>query len=60
MTSEHHSYEEIRAVSMDILAQREAVNYEPSQYGHLVIGVAEVLARRSGMDRPLRKIAGAQ
>ncbi len=41
-----HTYEELRAVVVDILLGRESVQYEPSQYGSLVTGVAEVLARR--------------
>lgn len=41
-----HSYEELRGITLDILAKREAVRYEPSQYQHLVTGVAEVLQRR--------------
>jgi hypothetical protein len=43
-----HSYEELRAVVVDVLLKREHVQYEPSHYRHLVIGVAEVLARRDG------------
>jgi hypothetical protein len=43
-----HSYEELRAVVVDILLRRESVSYEVNQYRHLVIGVAEVLARRAG------------
>ena len=42
-----HSYEELRGIVIDILLKRERVGYEPSQYAHLVIGVAEVLERRS-------------
>src|ERR1700722_12783083 len=42
-----HSYEELRAIVIDILLGRERVGYEPSQYAHLVTGVAEVLERRS-------------
>jgi hypothetical protein len=43
-----HSYEEIRNVVIDIVVGREKVRYEPSQYQHLVLGVAEVLQRREG------------
>ena len=43
-----HSYEEIRNVVIDIIAEREKVNYFPNQYQHLVLGVAEVLQRREG------------
>jgi hypothetical protein len=42
-----HSYEELRGVVIDILLKREPVAYEPSQYGSLVTGVAEVLETRS-------------
>lgn len=41
-----HSYEEIRGAALDILAGRENTAYEPSQYGNLSVGVAEVLSRR--------------
>lgn len=37
-----HSYEEIRAAMLDILAGRERTSYEPSQYEHARIGVAEI------------------
>jgi len=43
-----HSFEEIRSVIIDILAQREKVNYAPSQFAHLKLGVAEVFQRREG------------
>jgi len=42
-----HSYEELRGIVIDILLKREPVQFEPSQYRHLEIGVAEVLDRRS-------------
>jgi hypothetical protein len=41
-----HSYEEIRNAALDILAKRETASYQPNQYVHLRIGVAEVLDRR--------------
>jgi hypothetical protein len=41
-----HRYEELRAVALDILAGREVSSYEPSQYDNLLVGVAEVFARR--------------
>jgi hypothetical protein len=41
-----HSYEEIRAAALDVLAGREKSPYEPNQYGNLAIGVAETFARR--------------
>ena len=40
-----HSYEEIRNASLDILSGREQCDFQPTQYEHLQIGVAEVLAR---------------
>lgn len=42
-----HSYEELRGAVVDILLKREQVS-DPSQWRNLVIGVAEVLERRSG------------
>jgi len=41
-----HSYEELRAAALDILAGREKVPYEPSQYEHLSLGIGQVFARR--------------
>jgi hypothetical protein len=43
-----HSYEEIRNAVIDILLGEEKVDYSPSQWEHLKIGVAQVLTRRSG------------
>jgi hypothetical protein len=43
-----HSYEEIRGVALDVVAGREVTNYPPTQYEHLKLGVAQVLARREG------------
>ena len=40
------SYEEIRDVALDVLAGRESVDYEPTQYQNLLLGIAEVIARR--------------
>jgi hypothetical protein len=42
----NHSYEEIRGTALDLLAGREKGSYDNNQYGHLLIGVAEVFARR--------------
>jgi len=47
-----HSYEEIRNVVIDIVAGREKVAYDPSQYEHLLLGAAEVLQRREGSTSP--------
>lgn len=46
-----HSYEEIRGATLDILAGREKVTYDPNQYGHLAAGVAEVFARREAVGQ---------
>lgn len=42
----NHSYEELRAAALDVLAGREKGPYEPSQYESLSIGVAEAFLRR--------------
>lgn len=47
-----HTYEELRAVALDILARREQVPYEPSQYEHLSLGLGQVFARREGRIQP--------
>ena len=47
-----HSFEEIRAVALDVLSGREGVNYQPTQYEHLRLGVGEVFARREGRIQP--------
>lgn len=41
-----HSYEEIRRVTIDVLAGREKCQYDLNQYGHLKIGVGQALYRR--------------
>jgi len=46
-----HSYEEIRSVALDILAGREAVQYPPVQYENMMLGIAEIYARREGRPR---------
>jgi hypothetical protein len=43
-----HSFEEIRAAAIDLIAGRERASYEPMQYANLLSGVAEVLERRDG------------
>jgi hypothetical protein len=53
-----HTYEEIRAAVLDILAGREKnLPYEPTQYGNLSIGAAEVFARR---ERPAAELHGSR
>lgn len=47
--AKQHSYEEIRAVIIDILLQREPVINQPvNQWVGLTSGVSEVFARREG------------
>ena len=40
-----HSYEELRKVALEILSGKEKVEYPPNQYQHLLVGIAEVLAK---------------
>jgi hypothetical protein len=47
-----HSYEELRAAALDVLAGREDVPYPPSQYEHLSLGLGHVFARREGRIVP--------
>ena len=47
-----HSHEEIRAVALDILAGKEKVEHEPTQYESLRLGIGEVLARRENRIQP--------
>lgn len=47
-----HTYEELRAAALDILAGREKVPYDPSQYEHLSLGLGQVFARREGRIQP--------
>lgn len=47
-----HTYEELRAAALDILAGRERVHYAPTQYEHLSLGLGQVLARREGRLQP--------
>ncbi|MEX1231422.1 MAG: hypothetical protein WEB58_14340 [Planctomycetaceae bacterium] len=47
-----HSYEELRDAALDVLAGREKTNYPPSQYEHLISGVAEVFIRRGDAQEP--------
>jgi len=41
-----HSYEEIRKIAIAILAGKEKVKYDPSQFEHLRVGIAEVIQKR--------------
>jgi len=47
-----HSFEEIRAVALDVLAGREHVGFPPTQYENLKLDVGEVIARREGKTQP--------
>jgi len=55
-----HSYEEIRSVVLDILAGRERVSYEPSQYTNIETGVGEVFGRREGQSTQTSSIFGGE
>ena len=50
MNPTNHSYEEIRATGLDVLAGRERGPYDANQYGNLSIAIAEVFARRERPD----------
>lgn len=39
---------ELRSIVLDIVFEREKVSFEPSQFGHLTAGVAEILERQAG------------
>ena len=52
-----HSFEELRAAALDVLAGREKTPYEPNQYENLAIGVAEAFARR---ERPAEALQGSR
>ena len=41
-----HDYEELREIVVDIILGKAQVSYSADQFGHLEIGVAEVLDRR--------------
>jgi hypothetical protein len=43
-----HSFEEIRAAALDLLAGRERTTYELTQYQNFLIAVADALERRDG------------
>jgi hypothetical protein len=43
-----HSFEEIRAAALDLLAGRELGAYDLTQYQNLLIGIAQVFDRREG------------
>src|SRR5229473_5904342 len=47
-----HSFEEIRSAALDLLAGRERAAYDLSQYQNLLVGVAEVFARREANPQP--------
>jgi hypothetical protein len=47
-----HSYEEIRKIALDILAEREKLSYNPYQYEQLRNGVGSILKERETGQRP--------
>ena len=47
-----HTYEEMRAAALDVLARREQVPCEPNQYEHLSLGIGQVFARRENRIQP--------
>jgi len=47
-----HSYEEIRKIALDILAEREKLSSNPNQYEQLRIGVGSILEERETGQRP--------
>jgi hypothetical protein len=47
-----HSYEELRAAALDVLAGREEVSHEPSQYESLSLGIGQVFAQRENRIQP--------
>lgn len=57
-TLTNHSYEEIRGAALDLLAGREKGSYDTNQYGHLLIGVAEVFARRETLQPQHNQFVG--
>lgn len=52
-----HSFEEIRAAALDLLAGRERGPYDLIQYQNLLVGVAQVFERREG-GQPSRGYQG--
>jgi hypothetical protein len=52
-----HSYEELRAAALDVLAGREKGPYDVNQYQHLSIAVAEAFARR---EQPPSALQGSR
>lgn len=46
-----HSFEEIRAAALDLLAGRERTTYELTQYQNFLIAVADALERRDGSSQ---------
>ncbi len=48
-----HSFEEIRAVALDILSGRERLEYEPGRYDDLMAAIAQVLAKRENFPTHL-------
>ena len=55
-----HSYEEIRKVALDILAEREKPDYTPDQYEHLRIDIGGILEERETGQRPMRPMMSSK
>ena len=51
-----HSYEEIRNIALDILAEREKASYIPNQYENLRINVGSILEERETGQRPTNPV----
>jgi hypothetical protein len=47
---------EIRSVMLDVIAGRESTKYDANQLAHLLLGVAEVLQRRSGKPEDMHNV----
>ena len=49
-----HSYEELRAIALDILAKREIIPYPLEQFDQLRSGIGYILARRENRYDPVK------
>jgi hypothetical protein len=56
--TETNSYEDLRGIVIDILLGKEALTYPANHYGHLVLGVTEVLLRRGAAFKDEGYISG--
>lgn len=53
-----HSNEEIRKVAIEILSGKEKCHFEPAQYEHLKIGIAEVFEKREKSNQSSHVVYG--